>query len=233
MRKLTALILALMVLAVSAAALADTEITVAGNGNVLVPADTAVVNIGVNIRNRDVTKAQQHANEVIAAVRKVLTENGIPAEDINTGYVDLYAIYDYNSFEGGETISTYTANSTLAIRLTDMSLVGKVIDLAFGAGANALNGIQFFASDTQEAEAEALKQAVENALQKAEVLAEAAGLKIAGIEMINEAGTYNFDSGSNNFRAKGVTEESMDAETVIQAAKIQVSTTVNITYKAE
>ena len=73
MRKLTALILALMVLAVSAAALADTEITVAGNGNVLVPADTAVVNIGVNIRNRDVTKAQQHANEVIAAVRKVLT----------------------------------------------------------------------------------------------------------------------------------------------------------------
>ena len=35
------------------------------------------------------------------------------------------------------------------------------------------------------------------------------------------------------FRAKGVTEESMDAETVIQAAKIQVSTTVNITYKAE
>ena len=52
-------------------------------------------------------------------------------------------------------------------------------------------------------------------------------------EMINEAGTYNFDSGSNNFRAKGVTEESMDSETVIQAAKIQVSTTVNITYKAE
>ena len=233
MRKLTALILALMVLAGSAAALADTEITVAGTGNILVPADTAVVNIGVNIRNKDVTKAQQHANEIIAAVRKVLTENGIPAEDINTGYVDLYAIYDYSSFLGVETISTYTANSTLAIRLTDMSLVGKVIDLAFGAGANTLNGVQFSAADTEEAQTEALKQAVEEARKKAEVLAEAAGLKIAGIEAINEAGTYSYDSGVNNFRAKGVTKEAMDAETVIQAAKIQVTTTVNITFKAE
>ena len=69
MRKLTALILALMVLATSAMALADTEITVTGNGNVLVSADTAVVNIGVNIRNRNALKAQQHANELIAAVR--------------------------------------------------------------------------------------------------------------------------------------------------------------------
>ena len=130
MRKLTALILALMVLAGSAAALADTEITVAGTGNILVPADTAVVNIGVNIRNKDVTKAQQHANEIIAPVRKVLTENGIPAEDINTGYVDLYAIYDYSSFEGVETISTYTANSTLAIKVIGGGVTGtmRIVD---------------------------------------------------------------------------------------------------------
>ena len=52
-------------------------------------------------------------------------------------------------------------------------------------------------------------------------------------EMINEAGTYNFDSGSNNFRAKGMDVEAAEAETVVQAAKIQVNAQVNITFKAE
>ena len=233
MRKLTALILALMVLAVSAAALADTEIAVSGEGNILVSADTAVVNIGVNIRDRNALKAQQRANEVIAAVRKVLTDNGIAAEDINTGYVDLYSIYDYDYSSGSETVSMYTANSMLAIQLKDMTQVGKVIDLAFGAGANSLNGVSFSASDTDAARKEALKAAVEQARVKAEVLAEAAGLKITGIEAINEGGTYSFDSGLNNFRAKGMADEAAMAETVVQAAKIQVNSTVNITFKAE
>ncbi len=233
MRKLTALILALMVLAASAAALADTEITVSGEGNILVSADTAVVNIGVNIRDRNALKAQQRANEVIAAVRKTLTENGIAAEDINTGYVELFTIYDYDYSSGSDAVSMYTANSMLAIQLKDMTQVGKVIDLAFGAGANSLNGVSFSASDTDAARKEALKAAVEQARVKAEVLAEAAGLKITGIEAINEGGTYSFDSGLNNFRAKGMTEETAIADTVVQAAKIQVNSTVNITFKAE
>ena len=233
MRKLTALILALMVLAASAAALADTEITVSGEGNILVSADTAVVNIGVNIRDKNALKAQQRANEVIAAVRKTLTENGIAAEDINTGYVELFTIYDYDYSSGSDAVSMYTANSMLAIQLKDMTQVGKVIDLAFGAGANSLNGVSFSASDTDAARKEALKAAVEQARVKAEVLAEAAGLKITGIEAINEGGTYSFDSGLNNFRAKGMDVEAAEAETVVQAAKIQVNAQVNITFKAE
>ena len=233
MRKLTALILALMVLAACTAALADTEITVAGNGTSLVSADTAVVNIGVNIRNRNALKAQQHANEVIAAVRKALIDNGIPAEDINTGYVDLYTIYDYDYSSGSEAVSMYTANSMLAIQLKDMTLAGKVIDLAFGAGANTLNGVTFSASETDEARDKALKAAMDEARAKAQLLAAVAGLKITGIEAINEAGTYSYDSGVNNFRAKGMADETAAAETVVQAAKIQVNATVNVTFKAE
>ena len=173
------------------------------------------------------------ANEVIAAVRKTLTENGIAAEDINTGYVELFTIYDYDYSSGSDAVSMYTANSMLAIQLKDMTQVGKVIDLAFGAGANSLNGVSFSASDTDAARKEALKAAVEQARVKAEVLAEAAGLKINGIEAINEGGTYSFDSGLNNFRSKGMADEAAVAETVVQAAKIQVNSTVNITFKAE
>ncbi len=233
MRKLFALILSLVLIGSAAVALADTKISVSGSGSVLVPADTAVVSLGVSARDRDVLKAQQKANEVIAAIRTVLTENGIAPEDINTGYLNIYAMYDYA--EGMEEISAYNANSTLAIRLTDMSVVGQVIDLAFGAGANTLNGIEFSASDTDEAQAEALRKAVRDARAKAEVLAEASGLTIAGIDTVSEGATYSFDSGSNVFRSKATADEAAAfgaAPTVVQAAKLQVSATVSVTFAA-
>ena len=232
MRKLLAVILSLVLICSAAAALAETTISVSGSGSALVPADTAVVSLGVSARDKDVLKAQQKANEVIAAIRTILTENGIPAEDINTGYLNIYAMYDYS--EGLEEVSAYNANSTLAIRLTDMTVVGQVIDLAFSAGANTLNGIDFSASDTEDARAVALKKAVADARAKAEILAEASGLKITGIETITEGSTYSYDSGSNVFRSKTEADEAgaAGAPTVVQAAKLQVSATVTITFAA-
>ena len=234
MRKLFTVILSLVLVCVAAVSLAETKISVSGTGNTLVPADTAVVSLGISSRDKDVLKAQQKANEVIASIRAILTENGIAAEDINTGYLNIYAMYDYN--DGLEEISAYNANSTLAIRLTDMTIIGQVIDLAFSAGANTLNGIDFSASDTEEANAVALKKAVEDARAKANILAEAAGLKITKIEAITEGATYSYDSGANVFRSKTMAETEEDASsgspTVVQAAKLQVTANISITFEA-
>ena len=233
MRKQLAVILSLVLLVCAAgSALADTKISVSGNGAALVSADTAVVSLGVSARDRDVLKAQQKANDAIAAIRAVLTENGIAAEDINTGYLNIYAIYDYTSET--EEITAYSANSSLAIRLSDMAIVGQVIDLAFSAGANTLNGIDFSASDTDEARAAALKKAVRDAKAKAEILAEAAGLKITGIELVAEDATYSYDSGINNFRKELASEDAAyGSPTVVQAAKLQVTANITITFTAE
>ena len=113
--------------------------------------------------------------ETIAAIRTALTGAGVPEEDITTDYLNIYATYDYRDDE--EQLAAYMANSTLAIRVTDMDTVGKLIDACFAAGANTLNGISFSASDTEEAKTEAMKKAVADARKKAEVLAETAGLK--------------------------------------------------------
>ena len=234
MRKFLSLILAMALICTVASSLAETKITVSGSGDTLIPADIAVVSLGVSARDKDVLKAQQKANEAIAAIRAILTENGIAPEDINTGYVNIYAIYDYS--EELEEIAAYNASSTLAIRVSDMAVVGQVIDLAFSAGANTLNGIDFSASDTTEARASALKKAVQDARAKAEILAEASGLKIMKIEAVMEGGTYSYDSGLNNFRKETIEAEldaGYGAPTVIQAAKLQVSATVSITFVAE
>lgn len=232
MRKLIALFLALALCLGAASALADRTITVSGTGEILVPADTAVVSIGVTCRDKDALKAQSQANETIAAIRAALTATGFSEEDISTGYINLYAAYDYSS--SVERITGYNASSTLAVKVTDMTRVGEVIDLAFGAGANMLDGVSFSAKDDTAARAEALKAAVADAKAKADVLAEAAGLGKLELENITEGGIYAYDSGANNFSAKGmITEQAEDAATVIRAAKICVSASVTITYEAK
>ena len=232
MRKLTALLLALALTLGLSAAFADTKITVTGSGEVLIPADVAVISLGVNVRSAEAPSAQAEANEVIAKIREALTAAGIDEEDISTGYINLYAAYDYSS--SVERITGYNASSTLAVKVTDMTRVGEVIDLAFGAGANMLDGVSFSAKDDTAVRAEALKAAVADAKAKADVLAEAAGLGKLELENITEGGVYAYDSGANNFSAKGmITEQAEDAATVIRAAKICVSASVTITYEAK
>ena len=231
MKKVMALVL-MMVLLLSTAA-AETKITVSGIGETQVSADTAVISLGVSARDKDVLKAQQKVNETIAAIRKALLAQQVAEDCINTDYMNIYAMYEYTGEE--EQIAAYNANSTLAIKVTDMDSVGTLIDAAFAAGANTLNGISFSALDTEEAKAESLRKAVADARRKAEVLAEAAGLRITQMEGIAEGGTYSFENSVGNFSAKGLgaEETAMDAGTVVQAARLIVNASVTITFEAE
>ena len=233
MKKLFALFIALFIMLTADAAAAETKITVTGTGEVRISADTAVISLGVSARGRDVLKAQQEVNETIAAIRKALTGQGVKEENINTEFINIYAVYDYQN--GLEELSAYNASSTLAIRVTDMDSVGTLIDAAFAAGANTLNGISFSASDTEEAETEAMKKAAEDAKKKADVLAEASGLKITGIEIISEGGVNSYENSIGNVYAKGrdVAEAAAESGTVVQAAKLIVSAAVSITFSAE
>ena len=232
MRRIVALFFVLVMVLGISSALAEQTITVNGSGETLVTADTAVVSVGVNVRKKDALEAQSAANEVIASIRAVLTEAGLKEEDISTGYINLYAVYDYS--KDVEEIVAYSANSSLAIKVTDMGRVGEVIDLAFGAGANTLDGVSFSVADDTEARKESLKAAVADAKEKAAILAEAAGLGEIEILKIEEGSVFSYDSGVNNFSRKVYGEEAaMDSPTVVKAAKICVSAGVIVTFRAK
>ena len=231
MRRIVALFFVLVMVLGISSALAEQTITVNGSGETLVTADTAVVSVGVSVRKKDALEAQSAANEVIASIRAALAGAGLKEEDISTGYINLYAVYDYS--KDVEEIVAYNANSSLAIKVTDMGRVGEVIDLAFGAGANTLDGVSFSVADDTEARKESLKAAVEDAKEKAAILAEAAGLGEIEIVSIEEGSVFSYDSGVNNFSRKVYGEAAMDSPTVVKAAKICVSAGVIVTFRAK
>ena len=210
MKKLIALILAVLMMASAAAAEGPLS------GGWTASADPAVT---------------EELKALFEKGTEALTGAGFSAEDINTGYISLYAVYDYSG--DVESITGYNATSTLSIRVTDMARTGEVIDLAFGAGANTLNGVTFSVSDESEARAEALKAAVADAKAKAAVLAEAAGFGEIEIVSVTEGSVSSFDSGLNNFSRKAAGMDTVEEATVVQAAKLVVSVTVTVVYEAE
>ena len=134
----------------------------------------------------------------------------------------------------GGSVETPAAVSDVKVHFIDVGNADCAL-IECADGANTLNGITFSAKDTEEASAESLKKAVADAKAKAEILAEAAGLKITGIETISEGGVFSYDNNVSNFSARGTMtkEEAADGGTLVQAAKMIVSASVTVTFTAE
>lgn len=225
------LALTLAIILTASTAIAETKISVTGTGETQVAADTAVISLGVSAQDKDVLAAQKKVNETIASIRKALIDKGVSEAFINTDYMNIYVIYDYSNDQ--EQLTAYNANSTLAVKVTDMESIGTLIDASFSAGANTLNGITFSASNTDKAKTESLQKAVADAKAKAETLAEASGLRITGMDAVSEGGVYSYDNAVGSFSSRETIEVEEDAGTVVQASKLIVSASVTITFEAE
>lgn len=232
MKKCLSVILAIILITCLFSSLAETKIVVGGSGETFVNADYAMVTLGVVSVQKEVIKAQSDVNETINKIRKALLESGIENENINTDQIRIHANYDYSGTS--EKIVGYNASSSLTIRTNDMENVGAIIDTAFEAGANTLNGIEFYKENTDDARAESLTAAVQDARAKAEIIAKAAGLKITGINTITEGYSYTSESASNMyFKIAEDTTMAMGAQTIVQSAKLIVQANVNIEFSAE
>lgn len=228
MKKLMAIALILMLLVCSACA--QTVITVHGEGSTLISAQNAVITLGVQSKSKDVKTAQTNVNTAVAAIREKLIDSGCLAEDINTDRLNIYSYSEYSSL--GKEQTYYQATSTLSIRTKEMDRIGEIIDLAFEAGANTLNGIEFGADSTEEAEQSAMESAMDDARRKAEILAAANGMQIKALETVTEGYISSYDSGLNNMSMKSV-DAAEEARTQVQAAKLCITVSITATFIAE
>ena len=222
-RWLAALLIA--VLALTGTALADAKVTVLGTGTVLMDADRATIRVGVRELAEDVIAAQSSVNARIEAIVAALEALGVGEDELSTDTISIYPNYDYS----GETerIAGYSAYNALSVTIQDIDNVGKIIDAAFEAGANTLDSVTFSASDTAEANHQALALAVKDAMEKAKVLAEAAGMMLGGIESIRESGGYSYSTPVKFARA----EAAMDTATRVMASQLEVSATVEVEFE--
>lgn len=229
MKRILSIIMVAMLLFCGAAFAEETELTVRGIGIVSVTADQASVVLGVRETSPDVLEAQSTVNEKINAIRTALLEAGVESKDIGTESLYIYASYDYSQDE--ERLVGYTATNTISITTTDIAKLGEYIDISFRAGANTLDTVNFSARDTEEAQKEALQLAVQNAYEKAETIAQAAGMEIVRVEKIDETSEYYGGDLGAKYSNSRMAETAADGATVVQASSLQISASVVVEFE--
>lgn len=166
------------------------SVSVMGEATATARPDQAELQIGVvtQASTAQAAAAQnaKQSDKVIAELRRLLGPNA----DIKTINYSVSPNYRYpNPREGGQpTITGYTANNTVQVKTTDLSLVSKLIDQSIQSGANNLQSLQFTLKDEQAVRAQALREAAAQAKHKAETIAAALGLKVVRVLAVEESG---------------------------------------------
>lgn len=150
-------------------------IQVDGTGSVDVTPDRASVSFAVETRAAAASDASQSNADAMDAVLRALRAAGLPGLQLESFGYSLRPEYARTDDQRTREIVAYTALNNVRATIEDVDQVGRVIDTAIGAGANRVGGISFFASDTREAQNEAMARAVQEATAEARVIAETLG----------------------------------------------------------
>jgi uncharacterized protein YggE len=162
-------------------------LAVTGTGTVSVAPDIVVVGLGVQTVGPDIARAVAQNNEAAAAVQAAATALGVAAEDIRTTYFYVSTQQQYDEFGNVTGELTYWVDNTITVTLRDTSRLGDLLEAAVNAGANSISGVTFSVDDPSAAEEQARQEAVEDAGQRAEMLATAAGATLGELMSLSTA----------------------------------------------
>lgn len=181
-----------LVLMAAVPAMADEKrITVNGEASVDRAPDMATISIGVTTVAETAAAALAGNSKDMAAVIERLKASGIGAGDLQTNGISVNPNWSSTSSSGGASqIDGFTAANTLTVAIRDVNALGTILDASVADGANTLYGVTFGLADNRPVLDEARKAAVKDARAKAELLAEAAGVKLGDLVSITEGGGY-------------------------------------------
>ena len=201
-------------------------LSVEGQGQGTATPDMATVTIGVTTRADDAAKAQNDNAWVAAQIQNAVEGLGIAEKDIQTRNYSFYPNYSTEKNHQNETTG-YTANNSVVVVVRDIKLTGKVIDAALNHGANEISSLDFSASDTRAVRKEALLNAVQDARDKADVIAKGLGKRIVGIQSISENTGY---LETRRFNGNMLLAAAKDSATPIAPGSLSMTATVHVDF---
>jgi hypothetical protein len=214
-----------------AAAGAPDTITVTGKGTVTSAPDEAVLTLTVESEAPEPGAALDANSQATGKVMERLKVEGVEETVIETSSVSLYPIRAYDQQTGKESLTGYRAQNTVTVTLTDALTVGKVLAASVEAGVTNVSGPVWRLAEDNVAVTEALKKAVADAIDKAEALADAQGVKVGEVVAISESSVERpvIPIYTDVYAAEGAGADKV-AEVPISAATLDVTATVMITY---
>ena len=160
-------------------------LTISATAEVDAIPDLATASFAVVTEGLSPEAVQEENTKKINRVIDFLKSEGIDEEDIKTQNYSLFPRYKYD--EGEQTLTGYSLNQTVTVKMRDLDNVGKIVAGVVDSGANTVSSLSFSIEDPDELQQEARKQALEKAKDKAKELADVAGVKLGKVVTFNES----------------------------------------------
>lgn len=160
------------------------KISVTGEGIVEAPPDCAKISVGIVSRNIDAAKVQTENARLAANIINSIAALGIDKKNISTGNYNFRQTYR-NDADNRRIFDGYEVTNSVTIFINDLSKVGKVIDTALANGANQIDSLNFGIRDREKFQNDALRVAVRDARQKADIVAAELGKSIVGVHSVS------------------------------------------------
>ena len=170
----------------------DRRISVVGEGVVRGRPDMAMLNAGVVSEARTAGEALSANNAAMTRILDAMRAAGIESRDLQTANFSVEPRYSQPppNYDGTQPFTPqiigYAVRNEVTVRIRDLARTGEILDQVITLGANSITGPTFAAAEPAELEDQARRAAMRDAIGKAELYAQAAGLALGPIVRIEE-----------------------------------------------
>ncbi len=215
-------------------------IWVTGEASIRVEPDVSYINVGVSSRAETVAEARGEAAAAMDAIIAAVRAHGLTDNDIQTTSFNIWPQYDWIESEedgqrvGKQVLVGYEVNNSARLTVRDLDAIGQIIDDTAEAGGDdtRINGISFSIEDPEQYEDSLRESAVADALEKANHLAELAGVSLGKLTYIGRAGVAVPAPVARGV-AFAMADESMAASTPIGSGQTEVSLRIQAAFSIE
>ena len=159
---------------------APPQITVSAIGQTRVTPDRAMIQVAVQSQGETAAAVAAENARKQTRVIEAVKAAGVAAPQIRTSGYNVSPEY---AQAGGKApkVTGYRASNMVLVEVRNIDSIGKVIDAALDAGATNVGSVGLYASNTDAARRDALKDAVAKARADADAVATAAGGSVGAL----------------------------------------------------
>jgi uncharacterized protein YggE len=217
---------------------ASNTLSLTGTATTSVKPDKVTVSLGLETTNNTANAALAANSKIMNQVIDALTAAGVKDNETSTSSFSISPNYNYSQpsdTTASRRIVGFTVSNTIQIQSININNISRWIDTAIAAGANTVDRIDFVLSDKklQETKTNLIKQAMQDARAKADILASAAGMKVVGVRSIdlNELAMQPpFPSSSSSLARQSPAGAEQARPTPIMSGQEEVTTNVDVVF---
>jgi len=208
-------------------------ISVQGSTEFDVAPDLAKVRFRIETQSTTAQDAQLRNRETGSAVMTALKQAGIRDNEIETTDYRIEKVQEWDPTGQKMIDKGYRVYNAFVVSTKDLAKVGALLDVGVQAGANNVESINFELSDAKQKEVktESLRKATTNAREKAEALADGAGVKLGKVLTLSENSYVIMPYARGEMMMAKADMGAPEPPTEVSPQNVRISAQVSVTYE--